>query len=57
MTPSKTPIKKQKVIVATGGGFDPIHKGHIRLLKRKPKKWACSGGNVEQRPSINQKER
>jgi len=33
MTPSKTPIKKQKVIVATGGGFDPIHKGHIRLLK------------------------
>jgi D-glycero-beta-D-manno-heptose 1-phosphate adenylyltransferase len=33
VTPTKIPIKKQKIIVATGGGFDPLHKGHIRLLK------------------------
>jgi cytidyltransferase-like protein len=26
-----------EVIVATGGGFDPIHKGHIRLLKEAKK--------------------
>ncbi len=24
---------RKKVVVATGGGFDPLHKGHIRLLK------------------------
>lgn len=24
---------KKKLVVATGGGFDPIHEGHIRLLK------------------------
>ncbi len=24
---------RKKVIVATGGGFDPPHEGHIRLLK------------------------
>ena len=26
-----------EVIVATGGGVDPIHKGHIRLLKEAKK--------------------
>src|SRR3990167_3977399 len=24
---------KKKIIVATSGGFDPIHVGHLRLLK------------------------
>ena len=23
----------KKIVVATGGGFDPLHEGHIRLLK------------------------
>ena len=26
-------FKFRKVIVATGGGFDPLHEGHIRLFK------------------------
>lgn len=26
-------LKIKKVIVATGGGFDPLHEGHIRLFK------------------------
>lgn len=26
-----------EIIVATGGGFDPIHEGHIRLLKEAKK--------------------
>ena len=26
-----------EIVVATGGGFDPIHKGHIRLLKEAKK--------------------
>jgi D-beta-D-heptose 7-phosphate kinase/D-beta-D-heptose 1-phosphate adenosyltransferase len=25
--------KSKKVVVATGGGFDPLHEGHIRLFK------------------------
>ncbi len=24
---------RKKIVVATGGGFDPLHMGHIRLLK------------------------
>ena len=24
---------RKKVVVATGGGFDPLHMGHVRLLK------------------------
>jgi D-beta-D-heptose 7-phosphate kinase/D-beta-D-heptose 1-phosphate adenosyltransferase len=26
-------LKFKKVVVATGGGFDPLHEGHIRLFK------------------------
>jgi cytidyltransferase-like protein len=26
-------IKSKKIVVATGGGFDPLHEGHIRLFK------------------------
>lgn len=26
-------FRLRKVIVATGGGFDPLHEGHIRLFK------------------------
>ena len=26
-------LKLKKVVVATGGGFDPLHEGHIRLFK------------------------
>jgi D-beta-D-heptose 7-phosphate kinase/D-beta-D-heptose 1-phosphate adenosyltransferase len=26
-------IRLQKTVVATGGGFDPLHEGHIRLFK------------------------
>ena len=26
-------FRLKKVVVATGGGFDPLHEGHIRLLK------------------------
>ena len=33
MTQNNVRSKRRKVIVATGGGFDPLHKGHIRLLK------------------------
>lgn len=29
--------KLNKVVVATGGGFDPLHKGHIRLLREANK--------------------
>ena len=29
--------KLKKVVVATGGGFDPIHKGHVRLFKEAKK--------------------
>ncbi len=28
---------RKKIVVATGGGFDPIHEGHIRLLKEAKK--------------------
>ena len=30
-------FKLKKVIVATGGGFDPLHEGHIRLFKEAKK--------------------
>jgi cytidyltransferase-like protein len=30
-------FKIKKVVVATGGGFDPLHEGHIRLLKEAKK--------------------
>ena len=26
-------FRLKKIVVATGGGFDPLHEGHIRLLK------------------------
>ncbi len=26
-------LRLKKVVVATGGGFDPLHEGHIRLFK------------------------
>jgi len=29
--------KKKKIIVAVSGGFDPLHTGHIRLLKEAKK--------------------
>ncbi len=29
--------KFKKVVVATGGGFDPIHIGHVRLFKEAKK--------------------
>jgi len=28
---------RKKVVVATGGGFDPLHEGHIRLFKEARK--------------------
>jgi rfaE bifunctional protein nucleotidyltransferase chain/domain len=28
---------RKKIIVATGGGFDPVHEGHIRLFKEAKK--------------------
>jgi D-beta-D-heptose 7-phosphate kinase/D-beta-D-heptose 1-phosphate adenosyltransferase len=30
-------FKLKKVVVATGGGFDPLHEGHIRLFKEAKK--------------------
>jgi D-beta-D-heptose 7-phosphate kinase/D-beta-D-heptose 1-phosphate adenosyltransferase len=30
-------LKLKKVVVATGGGFDPLHEGHIRLFKEAKK--------------------
>ena len=30
-------LKLKKIVVATGGGFDPLHEGHIRLLKEAKK--------------------
>jgi D-beta-D-heptose 7-phosphate kinase/D-beta-D-heptose 1-phosphate adenosyltransferase len=26
-------FQRKKIIIATGGGFDPLHEGHIRLFK------------------------
>ncbi|MFC1906273.1 adenylyltransferase/cytidyltransferase family protein [Chloroflexota bacterium] len=26
-------FRSKKIVVATGGGFDPLHEGHIRLFK------------------------
>lgn len=26
-------LKFRKVVVATGGGFDPLHEGHVRLFR------------------------
>lgn len=28
---------RKKIVVATGGGFDPLHEGHIRLFKEAKK--------------------
>jgi cytidyltransferase-like protein len=30
-------FRLKKVVVATGGGFDPLHEGHIRLFKEAKK--------------------
>jgi cytidyltransferase-like protein len=30
-------LRLKKVVVATGGGFDPLHEGHIRLFKEAKK--------------------
>ncbi|MCX6003460.1 MAG: adenylyltransferase/cytidyltransferase family protein [Chloroflexi bacterium] len=30
-------LRLKRVVVATGGGFDPLHEGHIRLLKEAKK--------------------
>jgi cytidyltransferase-like protein len=30
-------LRLKKVVVATGGGFDPLHQGHIRLFKEAKK--------------------
>ncbi len=30
-------LRRKKVVVATGGGFDPLHEGHIRLFKEAKK--------------------
>jgi len=30
-------LKIKKVVVATGGGFDPLHEGHIRLFMEAKK--------------------
>ena len=30
-------FKRKKIVVATGGGFDPLHEGHIRLFKEAKK--------------------
>ncbi len=30
-------LKLKRVVVATGGGFDPLHEGHIRLFKEARK--------------------
>jgi cytidyltransferase-like protein len=30
-------LKLRKTVVATGGGFDPLHEGHIRLFKEAKK--------------------
>jgi cytidyltransferase-like protein len=30
-------FKLKKVVVATGGGFDPLHEGHIRLFQEAKK--------------------
>jgi D-beta-D-heptose 7-phosphate kinase/D-beta-D-heptose 1-phosphate adenosyltransferase len=30
-------FRLRKVVVATGGGFDPLHEGHIRLFKEAKK--------------------
>ncbi len=30
-------FRLKKIVVATGGGFDPLHEGHIRLFKEAKK--------------------
>ena len=30
-------LRLRKIVVATGGGFDPLHEGHIRLFKEAKK--------------------
>ncbi len=30
-------LRLKKVVVATGGGFDPLHEGHIRLFREAKK--------------------
>jgi len=30
-------LRLKKIVVATGGGFDPLHEGHIRLFKEAKK--------------------
>ena len=30
-------LRLRKIVVATGGGFDPLHEGHIRLFKEAAK--------------------
>ncbi|MBI2851399.1 MAG: adenylyltransferase/cytidyltransferase family protein [Chloroflexi bacterium] len=30
-------LRLKRIVVATGGGFDPLHEGHIRLFKEAKK--------------------
>ena len=34
MTINNEASGKKKVVVAVSGGFDPVHKGHVRMFKR-----------------------
>ena len=37
---------RKKIVVATGGGFDPLHEGHIRLFKAAKRRSDCGPYSV-----------